>query len=150
MSLFTLFPTLRSQPLSRVLHDSRPLWTTLDAFEAITDDSTRPYRGPWIDANETDTAYTFTIELPGFKRDQVSVKVDEQFVSTNVGSTIVVSATRTNKNDDAHRVVDRTIALPTDADPTKVEAKLEDGLLSIVVAKVAKPTPPAPRKVTVS
>ena len=146
MTLHTLFSTPRRAALLRRLDDSRSISASLDAFDAILSDLARPLSHAWegrFISGETDTTYTYTTALPGFKRDKVSVEVED-------GGYVRVTASRVNANDDQHSVFDRTIALPEDADPTKVEAKLEDGILTVSVAKLAKPTPPAPRKVTVS
>lgn len=136
MSLITLFPTLRSQPISRVLRDSRPLWTTLDRFDEILADLGDSFHESRFTANEADTAYTFTVALPGFKKGDVEIEVSEEAYLT------VRAGTRGER-----RCVERTITLPTDADTTKVEAKLEDGLLSLVIQKLEAAKP---RKVTVN
>ncbi len=149
MSLFTLHTLLGGQPFSRDLRSSRPLWSTLGAFDAILSDleaSAQEHRIDLTTREETDTAYVHTIELPGFKRDQVTVQVEEEGLSLR--TILFNGVTVTAERDD--RKVTRTITLPTDADSTKIEAKLEDGILTVTVAKVAKPTPPAPRKVTVN
>ncbi len=134
------------------LRGFRTLSAVLDDAGAFLDDleaSARAYRIDLTTREETDTAYTFTVALPGFKKADVEIAVEEH------AHQVVIAAKRggvgrvwSQKGDP--EMVTRTITLPTDADSTKVEAKLEDGLLRVTVAKVAKPTPPAPRKVTVS
>ncbi len=138
MTLHRLFLTPHRVALLRDLTDSRQFPATLSAFDAILSDLNLGLsRSSHV--KETDTTYVATIELPGFKRDQVHVEVEDE-------GYVTVLATHSDED----RSVSRVITLPTDADPTKVEAKLEDGILTVTVAKVAKPTPPAPRKVTVS
>ncbi len=151
-------------PLFSRRFDGSPTISTvldgLDAFLRDLDQSDDPNwsrgYGPY-EAVQSDTAYTYIITLPGFKRDQVTVQVQEG----HDGPYIAISAQRggflkvwsqTNPDGSAgkDKHVEHVITLPTDADPTKVAAKLEDGILTVTVAKVAKPTPPAPRKVTVS
>ncbi len=140
--LHTLFTTPHRATLLRNLRDSRSITASLDAFEAILDDLGKAYTHPWeamFVAGETDTSYTYTTALPGFKRDKVSVEVTNE-------RDVHVTATRADASNE-QRVFDRTITLPVDADPAKVEAKLEDGMLTLQIAKLAQP---APRKVVIS
>lgn len=114
-----------------------PLFTDLSAvwhdFDGIFEDLARSFESARFEADETDTAYSFTIALPGFKREQVTIEVtDDQILS--------VKATK------GEHTVSRAITLPYNADAQKVEAKLEDGLLTITVGKIPQPTP---RKVEV-
>lgn len=140
---------LRYLPLSPILRGYRPLSVILDDAERFLTDLTQQ-------AAETETAYIYTIELPGFKRDQVIVEVLEIADGIHLSIRAAKNGAASVWTQSNGGVVDsancrsHTITLPSDADSTKVEAKLEDGLLVITVQKLAKPTPPAPRKVTVS
>lgn len=136
MSLFTLFPNLRSQSISRTLRESPALWSTLERIDEIGDDFIQGYRKAWIEADESKDAYAFTVELPGFKKDQVSIEIQDDVY-------LVVTATGSH----AKQKISRNIALPADAEASKIEAKLEDGLLTVVIQKAVKPTP---RKVVVN
>lgn len=135
-----------SQPRSIWSHfnDSRSLWSVLDAFDAITGDLRLPTHG-WFEADESDTAYTFTLPLPGFSKDGVTVEVSQEGIlsvsASRGGGKVEGSETKSGT------LVSRAVTLPYDADLDKVEAKMEDGLLTVVVSKQAKPTP---RKVTVN
>ncbi len=137
--LLPLFTHLRSQPLSRV---SSVLRANLDAFDAIADDLAHAYGNARVEDN--DTAYTITIALPGFKREEVSVEVENTYLTISAsrgGGKVEGTQTKTGQS------TSRTITLPSDTDPTKVEAKMEDGMLTLQIAKLAQP---APRKVVVS
>lgn len=137
------------RPLSGVLRGYRDISAVLDDAEAFLTDLTQQ-------ADETETAYTYTIALPGFKREHLIVEVLEIAESTHLsiraakhGATGVWTQSNGGVVNSAN-CRSRSITLPTDADSTKVEAKLEDGLLVVTVQKLTKPTPPAPRKVTVN
>lgn len=135
MPYIDLFPTLRSQRLWRVFSDSSPFWTVLDALDPISP----CYR---FAPTEGDTAYAVAIELAGYKREHVTVEVDDK-------NRLVVYASRPTgplKGIEMGTSVP-SILIPSDADSTKVTAKLEDGLLTVLVPKVAAP---APRKVVVT
>lgn len=139
-------------PSSRVLRGYRAVSSILDDIDVIWS-SPKPLL---FDTDETETAYTFTCVLPGFKKDEVSVEVREgAYLSEFLYLSIVAAkgsakGVQTRTNDgvvNATNCLSRTITLPSDADSTKVEAKLEDGLLTLTVAKLVAAQP---RKVTIS
>jgi len=84
--------------------------------------------------------------LPGFAEDQVEVSVDE--------GRLEVRAKRENKEEDKKKYVVResssqfyrSIALPKNADETKISADFEDGVLKVVVPFKELPQP---KKITV-
>ncbi len=62
------------------LRGFRTLSAVLDDAGAFLDDleaSARAYRIDLTTREETDTTYTFTVELPGFKKDEVNVQVQD-------------------------------------------------------------------------
>ncbi len=126
--------TLQSYPISTRLPAFRSLWSSFDALERVLcDHDCVPFDGVQV-ADETDAAYTFTLALPGFKKGDVAVEVSRE-------GTLSISASRGGHN------ASRSVTLPTDVDLDKVEAKLEDGLLTLTLPKVAAAVP---RKVTVN
>jgi HSP20 family molecular chaperone IbpA len=72
------------------------------------------------DIGEDEKQYTIEIELPRFKRNEVSVEVTKGVLKVNA------------KNAKTHYV--REFSLPF-SDYDKTEVKLEDGVLSIIVPK---------------
>ncbi len=147
---------LHTPLFSRRFGDSHSISTLLDDVDAFLRDLDRSAAHPFLGYHgfdETDVAYVFTFALPGFKKTDVdiSVKDDHRMVVVNAQRGGFLNVwTQSNPGGLPKQSVERIINLPEDADLTKVEAKLEDGLLTVTVQKVAKPTPPAPRKVTVS
>lgn len=120
----------------------RPIWRALDAF---LDDLDHSAHDRIVLDDETDTAYTVSLALPGFKRDQVAVEVLDGVLSV----TAAKAGANPAHGDEAYarNRVSRSIALPSDVEAGKIEAKLEDGLLTLTLPK----TPAAvPRKVAVS
>lgn len=74
---------------------------------------------------EKDKSYDFEIELAGFKKDEVDVFVED--------GVLEIRAEQKNKKINKKRK--RSILLPDDSNPEKISAKLEDGLLMIIVSK---------------
>ncbi len=77
--------------------------------------------------DETDDSYRFELELPGFKQGDLELTLDKSVLS--------VSAKR------GDRSYQQSVTVPEDIDPEKVEAKLEDGLLSISLIKTPEAKP---------
>jgi len=74
---------------------------------------------------EKEKEYEFEVELPGFRKEEVSVFVEDSVLS--------IKAEQKNKKINKKR--NREILMPEDFNPDKISAKLEDGLLKISIAK---------------
>lgn len=85
-----------------------------------------------FDIEENEQAYVLTLALPGFKPGDLDVSLERE--------TLTVRAKRDERS------YEQSVTIPEGVDQDKVEAKLEDGLLTVTLGKqaVAKP-----RKVTV-
>lgn len=126
------YPAGQFSPLFGDLRD------TIDPFLQIFTDLEHSYAvGRW-EAEETKDAYVFTIPLPGFKREEVDIQLLDYHLS-------VRAEHKDPKRGSQH--IQREITLAHDIDLAKVEAKLEDGLLTVTVGKLA---PKSPRKVPVT
>ncbi len=101
---------------------------------------------PRFDIEETEDAWIVEAELPGVKRKDVDVEVrdGELLISGEMTERERVGVVR-------HRTrrtgkFEIRVALPADADPEQVDAKLERGVMSV---EIPKPERVKPRKVTV-
>ena len=92
-----------------------------------------------VDVKETPEAFHFVADLPGLKREEVKVQVEENNVLTISGDRIREKKQRT---DTYHRLERssgkflRRFGLPSNADVAKISAKCEDGVLSVTVPKI--------------
>jgi HSP20 family protein len=89
-----------------------------------------------IDIREDDRHVYVDAELPGFKKEEVSVMVDNGMLT--------ISAERSNEEHPGHRKhlterhyqrIERTVALPAGVDDEKADAKLEGGVLHLTLTK---------------
>jgi len=121
----------------RPLHLSRLL---RDAFRGIGES------GRWlppVDIGEGDAGYTITVELPGAKKDDVSVECHEN-VLTIKGEK---RSEREEKDEHRHYVersygsFSRSFTLPSDALCDQVKATFRDGVLSVEVPKAEETKP---------
>lgn len=143
------------------------------SFDALVDDFFRPApstafwhsatpakvptaaRAILIDVTETDTAYQVSAELPGFKKEEISVKIDGADVSIEAvrskpsadtaaseaaPSTPAASASpATLRAERFTGKLARSFRLEHELDDGKAEASFADGVLTLVLPKKAQP-----------
>ena len=124
---------------------SLDLWDPFDSmFRSVvpsagaSDSETAAFANARIDWKETPEAHVFKADLPGVKKEEVKVEVED-------GNVLVISGQRSkekeDKNDKWHRVERssgqfmRRFRLPEDAKVEQVKAGLENGVLTVTVPK---------------
>jgi HSP20 family protein len=114
-----------------------------DLFEPFGEQSTRQTWVPEVNIEETDEAYEVTAELPGIRKDEVQITVEQNLLS--IGGERKWDEKQENRN--FHRIERgygrflRTFALPQQVAADQVKATFEDGVLHVSVPKseTAKP-----------
>lgn len=102
-------------------------------------------RTPALDVSESDTAYTVAFDVPGVSREQLKVSVEGRRVSVE---TVAVAQAEAPAADTetalAPRVLyrersvaryARTVSLPAEVDQAASQAKFENGVLTLTLAK---------------
>ncbi len=98
---------------------------------------------PAVDITESDEGYRIRVDLPGVKKEDISVTLQDG-VLTVEGER---KEQREEKDERVHRRevwhgrFVRSFAMPADADENAVEAKFEDGVLHIFVKRVEQQQP---------
>ncbi|MFP4461483.1 MAG: Hsp20/alpha crystallin family protein [Thermotogota bacterium] len=93
---------------------------------------------PSADVYETDDEYVFEFELPGFKKDDVKVKVEDNVLTV---SSEVKEEKKEGKDKNYHIVerrygaFKRQFSLPENVDVENIDAKFENGVLELKVQK---------------
>ncbi|RCV24536.1 hypothetical protein SEVIR_5G091100v4 [Setaria viridis] len=129
---------------------SLDLWDPFDnMFRSIvpsagSDSDTAAFAAARIDWKETPEAHVFKADLPGVKKEEVKVEVED-------GNVLVISGQRSkekeDKNDRWHRVERssgqfmRRFRLPENAKTEQVKAGLENGVLTVTVPKAEEKKP---------
>ncbi|CAO2186151.1 unnamed protein product [Urochloa humidicola] len=111
---------------------------------ASTNSETATFAGARIDWKETTEAHVFKADVPGLKKEEVKVEVED-------GNVLQISGERNEeqeeKNDRWHRVERssgkflRRFRLPENAKMEQIKASMENGVLTVTVPKeeVKKP-----------
>lgn len=142
----------------QLMRRERP-WNPLREMEQLADRMNRLFDFPradgereWLastdwspncDISETDKEYRINTELPGVKRDDVKVTLEEG-VLTLTGERKQQSE---EKNERFHRRESsygsfmRRFTLPSDADPSNVQAKFQDGVLEVRIPRTRQAPP---------
>lgn len=98
---------------------------------------------PTVDISEDDNEFLIKAELPGLKREDVKVTVEDGVLSIS-GERKVEKEEKTKKYHRVERSYGsfvRSFSLPEGADPAKVQADFKDGLLNVHIAKNPKAQP---------
>jgi len=111
-----------------------------DAIDEFFNDAVATRRGsfvPGIDFSETDKHYEVDVQLPGLKKDDISINLENGILT--------VSGERKFEDEQEgktyHRVetrygsFNRSFQLPDNIDPDSVNAKYENGVLNITIEK---------------
>jgi HSP20 family protein len=133
----------------REWHPLREMGLFMPRFDRLfgeLEDTWGPGRGVWgpaMDVAETDAHYTVTVELPGAKREDVTVEVEDGVLTIRGEK----KSEREEKKEHRRWVerrfgtFSRSFTLPANADAERVEATFEAGVLTLRIAKseAAKP-----------
>lgn len=128
-----------------------PTWGAMDEFDALFD---RALKSPWfvlektpetkreifhplVDVVESAEAYSLSVDLPGVKREDVKVDL-KQNILTISGERKREGETSNDGMRAYERIYgrfERSFTLPQVVDVSRVEAKLEDGVLHVTLPK---------------
>jgi HSP20 family protein len=121
-----------------------------DSFDRLvgTAPAAATTRTPAMDVSESDSHYTISFDVPGVTRDALKVSVEGRRVTL---TTVVPAAAASEKaaepavaakpteralyRERATPVFERTVALPVEVDQQASQAKFENGVLTLVLAK---------------
>ena len=82
-----------------------------------------------ISAHETETGYRYDLELPGLKKDELKVTLTDGVLAVKGQKRLFRDGAETAVE------VERSLLVPEDVDPEKVQARYVDGVLTLEIAK---------------
>ena len=91
-----------------------------------------------MDVVEDDAGYTLKAELPGIKKEDITVSIDGSSVSINAESKHekdVKEGEKVLRSERYYGSVSRRVTLPVDVDAAKSEATYDGGVLTLVLPK---------------
>lgn len=119
--------------LGRQLEEMSRTWDRDEPFELWSGFGKRMA----MDLVEGDDELVLTVDIPGFERDDVDVRVSD--------NTLTVSAEREEEMEEgeasylrrerSHRSMRRSIQLPMEVDPDQVSARMKHGVLTVSMPK---------------
>jgi HSP20 family protein len=91
---------------------------------------------PMADVFETDEAYVVEAEVPGVRKNQVDIQLNERELVVS-GEIVEREGGRLRRKERRRGRFEYRVYLPGDIDPEGVKAELSDGILTVVVPKSA-------------
>ncbi|MCL4686246.1 Hsp20/alpha crystallin family protein [Myxococcota bacterium] len=98
---------------------------------------------PALDVTENDKAYIVTVELPGAKRDDITLEMHEDVLTIHGEK----KSEREEKDERRHYVermygsFSRSFRLPAPGDPDGIKANFQAGVLTVEIPKTEAPKP---------
>ena len=131
-------PAPRRTPPERWRGWPREFWDPFGEFNQLWNRVAQRGSDAWIPAvesEETDDAYVIRAELPGMKTDDIDIELrgNELRISGEVKEDETGKVLRHRRGRFAYRAT-----LPTDADASKTDAQLTDGVLTVRLPKATE------------
>ena len=127
------------------------IWPSLhDPFRALTG-RVADWLSPATEASGSGESYTINMELPGVGEDNIDLTVEDGVVTVRVEK----KTEDTRKGDTwyfserQYGAFRRSFRMPKDADGSKVDAHMMDGVLQITIPKLAAKQTSSARKVEI-
>ena len=101
---------------------------------------------PAVDLYETADRFVLSIELPGLTRDQIKIELQQEILTVRGERAVQHEAgAQFHRVERGHGPFARSFSLPNPADADRVQAEFRDGVLTVVIPKIA----PASRRINV-
>ncbi len=100
-----------------------------------------------VDIHEDAESITVEAEMPGFKKDEISVTLEQGVLSISAERKSEEAKGEKHLVERCYKRVARSFKLPIPVDESKVDAKLADGVLTL---KLAKREEAKPRRIEVN
>jgi HSP20 family protein len=131
-------------PSQQLANAREPFYRLFDTYfnDGGEDLATRTWTPP-VDIQETDDSYRIQAELPGMSKEDIQITLENNVLRLSGERKFEKDV----KKENYHRIertygtFSRSFALPTQVSPDKVEAKFDNGVLTITVPKAEQAKP---------
>lgn len=126
---------------------ARPQMPSLvdDMFRSFFDEPVHSTRDTWrpaIDAIELEKGYEISFSMPGFKKKEIHVSLNNNTLTIRGEHGVKEETTGEYLyREIAYGTFERSLYLPENVDPEKVEANYTDGILHLSIAKKEEALP---------
>ena len=94
---------------------------------------------PKVDISETKESYDVHVALPGFKKDEIQVKIENQVLTISGERKKVTEENRTyHRIETKYGMFERSFRLGEKANTEKIDATFENGVLALTIPKKEK------------
>lgn len=114
------------------------IWDPLESLSIATFAAISPVATASMDWKETQDAHVFIADLPGVKKDEVKIEVEEERVLKISGQRTQESEEKGDRWHHVERTAERflrSVKLPQNASIERMKAVLENGVLTVTVPK---------------
>ena len=135
----------------KLTHYTRPglAWPTFGRLATLQDELDRLFESPlqaWapaLDVYEDKEGYTVRTELPGVKREDIDVSVQDGalIISGEREEEKIAEGTEVHRQERYYGKFSRALTLPTAVASDKVKATYKDGVLTVVLPKAEEAKP---------
>ena len=94
-----------------------------------------------VDVFESDDAYTLVASVPGFKRSQVEITLEDGILSIKAAAGDQQAPGRWLRQERPYGSFVRRLEVPQQVETGKISADFENGVLTVTIPKTAKPQP---------
>jgi HSP20 family protein len=95
---------------------------------------------PPVEVDETDSHYVLSFDLPGMKKEDIQLNVQEGVLTLHAERKGRVKE-KGHRSEKFYGVIERSISLPSNIKSEAVEAQLEDGVLHVAIPKAESAQP---------
>ncbi len=120
----------------------------MDSLFTPNSSSYKASRFPAVDVIEEEGGYKLSVELPGYGKDDVEIKIDNNLLTISAAETAETEKKSEEKEEVKFLIRERnsrnftrTFVLPKEADKDNIEALFKDGLLVLNIRKIPKAQP---------
>lgn len=98
---------------------------------------------PLVDITETPKEYLVRAELPGMKKEDVSITIDEGVLTLSGERREEYSDEKRHRSERYYGRFERSFSIPSDVAPDRIDAEYKDGVLAVHLPRAEQKKPKA-------